>query len=131
MFPPEEGVWGKRGSPIVRAARASGGWVVGLFGNVSAEAAVPGTSGGRSMGEPFEGVGRMPSASKLVCVREGIGMFDVQHKLTYRSGEAERGGGSIYGDGSVQSAQVRLRTRPTFQSVWWVVSYCLLVIGCG
>ena len=36
MFPPEEGVWGKRGSPIVRAARAGGGWVVGLFGNVAA-----------------------------------------------------------------------------------------------
>ena len=80
--------------------------------------------GGRALWERFrfEGLGRMPSASKLVCVREGIGRFDVQHKLTYRSGEAERGGGSIYGDGSVQSAQVRLRTRPTFQSVWWVVS---------
>ena len=76
----------------------------------------------------------MPSASKLVCVREGIGMFDVQHKLTYRSGEAERGGGSIYGDGSVQSAQVRLRTRSTFQSVVWLglVSYWVRwVTACG
>ena len=61
-------------------------------------------------------------------MREGIGMFDVQHKLTYRSGEAERGGGSIYGDGSVQSAQVRLRTRTAFQSEYgWVFSYWLLV----
>ena len=92
MFPPEEGVWGNCGSPIVLGS-------VALWERFR-----------------FEGVGRMPSASKLVCVREGIGMFDVQHKLTYRSGEAERGGGSIYGDGSVQSAQVRLRTRTAFQS---------------
>ena len=65
-------------------------------------------------------------------------MHWVQHKLTYTSGEAERGRGSterseidwlqaspkgaaeaasIYGDGCSAETQVRLRARATFQSV--------------
>ena len=87
--------------------------------------------GGRALCERFRfgGVGRIASASKLVCVRGRPLWGPDQHKMTDASGEAGRGGGSIYGDGSWRSAQVRLRTRPTFQSVGgWLVSY---LVGFG
>ena len=79
MIPPEEG-FGEPWFPIVPAqdGPAAGGW--------------------SDLWERFRfaGVGRMPSASKLVCARGG--QLSGQRKMTYRSDEAERGSGSIYGD---------------------------------
>ena len=82
MFPLEEGVWGEPWFPHRPwLARASGGWVVGLFGNASAS---------KDWAECLQ----LPNS--YACL---AGLADGQHKMTYRSGEAERGGGSIYGDG--------------------------------
>ena len=58
----------------------------------------------------------MPSTSNLLSVH--LLPVGGEHKLTYTSGEAERGRSSIYGDGSAcRPAQVRLRTCAAFQSV--------------
>ena len=109
MFPPEEGVWGKRGSPIVRAGTGQR------------------RVGGRALWERCRfgwiGPNRFSFQTRMRAWRLlGAG----QHQMTYASGEAGRGDGLIYGDGSWRSAQVRLQTRSTFQSVvGWFVSWLL------
>ena len=106
MFPPEEGVWGNR---LTRPPAPAG--PLRRFGGS------PIVNTDRSLGTlPLRGSG--PNAfsfqTRIRAWPRG------QHQVTHRSGEAERGGGSIYGDRCPRRDLPRLGCGRAPRSKAWV-----------